>query len=135
MMEINNPLFTTGSIGGASAYFHNDPRRECMVKGEDEKCFFHRWFDDYDVLAPSVMVGGHRGGEIRSTLAIIERKNGEVFTCHPGKITFMPLPEIKKKPQESKLGVGLVREIPLGPGAGFIRKDKEDNNANDAARI
>ncbi len=62
--------------------------RQCKVKGKN--AFFHRWEEISNVLMPSAMVGGHKGGEVKKTLAIIEYvDDGTVHECYPDEIRFL----------------------------------------------
>lgn len=60
--------------------------RPCMVDGE--KALFHRWEDYATVLEPSPMVGGHPGGQLRETFAIVEMESGQVMEVKPTKVKF-----------------------------------------------
>lgn len=60
--------------------------RPCTVDGE--KALFHRWEDYKYVVAPSPMVGGHPGGQMSQTYAIVEMENGQVREVKPSNIIF-----------------------------------------------
>ncbi len=60
--------------------------RPCMVDGE--KALFHRWEDYATVIEPSPMVGGHPGGQLRETFAIVEMESGQVLEVKPTKVKF-----------------------------------------------
>ena len=60
--------------------------RPCMVDGE--KALFHRWEDYATVIEPSPMVGGHPGGQLRETFAIVEMESGQVMEVKPTKVKF-----------------------------------------------
>jgi len=60
--------------------------RPCMVDGE--KALFHRWEDYATVIEPSPMVGGHPGGQLRKTFAIVEMESGQVMEVKPTKVKF-----------------------------------------------
>ena len=62
--------------------------RPCFVNGE--KALFHRWEEIKEVVAPSVMVGGHDGGEIQYILANVEYEDGQVAEVTPKEIRFVP---------------------------------------------
>lgn len=64
--------------------------RECVWAGEP--AWFHRWVDKSEIIAPSPMVGGHNGGELRYTVGIIELKNGAVKEVMPSDIIFCTRP-------------------------------------------
>lgn len=61
--------------------------RPCEVKGR--KALFHGWHEASRVVPPSPMVGGHNGGEIKFTVAIIEWENGTVTECYPREVKFL----------------------------------------------
>lgn len=58
------------------------PLRPCYVmRGESktkEKALFHNWAYFSDVVPPSLMVGGHNGGNVSRTAAIIELEDGTI---------------------------------------------------------
>lgn len=64
----------------------NEKLRPCEVKGE--KAYFHRWVDKSEIITPSMMIGGHDGGVVRATLAIIELEDGRVEECYPHEVVF-----------------------------------------------
>jgi len=61
--------------------------RSCIVK--DKKALFHKWCDNSKILNPSPMVGGHNGGVLKYTVAIIEYENGVVTECYPYEVKFI----------------------------------------------
>ncbi len=60
--------------------------RPCYVYGK--KALFHRWIDKSEIIAPSIMKGGHAGGVIRGTCGIVEFENGVICEVYPYKIKF-----------------------------------------------
>lgn len=60
--------------------------RPCTVDGV--KALFHRWEDYAAVLEPSPMVGGHPGGQMRETFAIVEMEDGQIKEVKPSKVKF-----------------------------------------------
>lgn len=64
----------------------NERLRPCEVK--DKKAYFHRWVDKSEIITPSMMVGGHEGGVLRATFAIIEFEDGRVEECYPHEVVF-----------------------------------------------
>lgn len=74
-------------------YYSNNERncierfRPCLVNGK--KALFHRWFEYSQIVAPSPMVGGHSGGEVKAVLALIEFEDGTVEELFPNKIRFL----------------------------------------------
>ena len=69
--------------------------RPCVVKiNEVEKrALFHRWSDQSDVIAPSLLKGGHSGGTVRYTVAIVEYEDGRVAEVSPTLIRFLDNPK------------------------------------------
>lgn len=61
--------------------------RLCMVG--DEQALFHRWTEERQLVDASPMIGGHPGGEIASTLAIVEYMDGRVERVLPEQIRFL----------------------------------------------
>ena len=61
--------------------------RRCTVKGK--KAIFHTWAEISKVVPPSNMIGGHAGGVVKQTVAIIEyEEDGTVHECYPNEIRF-----------------------------------------------
>lgn len=61
--------------------------RPCLVNGK--KALFHRWEEYSTVIPPSIMVGGHGGGEIKLVYGIIEDEKGQVGRVNPTAIQFL----------------------------------------------
>ena len=61
--------------------------RPCLIC--DQKALFHRWEDKSQIIEPSVMVGGHNGGVLKYTVAIVEYENGRVAEVLPKNIKFV----------------------------------------------
>lgn len=61
--------------------------RPCIVK--ERKALFHKWSENSHIVQPSIMVGGHSGGVIKTTVGIIEYENGVVTECYPYEIKFV----------------------------------------------
>lgn len=61
--------------------------RPCMVN--DKKALFHMWEQCSEILAPSIMVGGHNGGVLNYVMGIIETETGEIKSVHPHSIRFV----------------------------------------------
>lgn len=61
--------------------------RLCVVEGK--KALFHKWVEVRQLIDASPMIGGHPGGEIAMTLAIIEYMDGSVGEVMPTSIKFL----------------------------------------------
>ena len=60
--------------------------RPCEVNGE--KALFHRWEEYAYVVEASPMIGGHPGGQIHETFAIVEMEDGQIKEVKPRKVRF-----------------------------------------------
>lgn len=60
--------------------------RTCKYK--DENYLFHCWEHYSEIIEPSILKGGHRGGVIGCTFGIIENENGKVFRVPAYEIAF-----------------------------------------------
>ena len=60
--------------------------RLCHVKGK--KCLFHRWIDRSEVIDASPLRGGHSGGTLRVTFALVVGEDGKVFEVFPTDVIF-----------------------------------------------
>ena len=64
--------------------------RPCLVKGE--KGLFHCWYNVSEIVAPSLMAGGHSGGVLTGVMALVEYEDGFVRKTYPGDIQFLDNP-------------------------------------------
>nr|DAL74660.1 MAG TPA: hypothetical protein [Caudoviricetes sp.] len=55
--------------------------RPCLVDGK--KAVFHCWEQCAKVLEPSLIKGGHNGGQLMWTQAVCEDENGKIFKVFP----------------------------------------------------
>ncbi|SHO50107.1 hypothetical protein [Anaerocolumna xylanovorans] len=65
--------------------------RTCIVElpGKNKRmALFHKWIDKSEIISPSPMVGGHSGGELKFTMAIVEFEDGTVRCVLPERIQF-----------------------------------------------
>ena len=64
--------------------------RSCSINTgkQQEQAFFHCWEHYAEIVCPSSLIGGHKGGQLSGTFAIVELKNGEVRKVLPQYITF-----------------------------------------------
>ena len=60
--------------------------RACYVG--DKKAMFHGWFPFSEIVAPSLMVGGHNGGVLNYVLGLVEYVNGTIDLVDPKRIQF-----------------------------------------------
>jgi hypothetical protein len=60
--------------------------RPCEARGIPG--YFHKWCERSDILEPSLMKGGHSGGEIKYTLGIVEFEDGSICEFAPTVIKF-----------------------------------------------
>lgn len=60
--------------------------RPCEVKGR--KATFHTWTQQSWVVPPSPMIGGHPGGQMSTTWAVVEYEDGTVHEVCPTDIRF-----------------------------------------------
>ena len=61
--------------------------RPCIVKGR--KALFHGWSNKAEVIPPSPMVGGHPGGQLSQTVALVEYEDGSVHEAYPSEVRFL----------------------------------------------
>lgn len=60
--------------------------RPIYYKGR--KAVFHQWSLFSTIVSPSPMIGGHSGGVVSGTMAIIETADGTVLEVYPTEIQF-----------------------------------------------
>lgn len=65
--------------------------RPCVVttKDGDKNALFHQWSDQSELIGPSLMRGGHNGGTLKYTVAIVEYEDGKVAEVGPQYIRFL----------------------------------------------
>lgn len=67
--------------------------RPCIIVGENTHAKFHKFFTQAYIVAPSVMVGGHSGGQVSNELALIELPDGSVISVPATNIQFTDVKE------------------------------------------
>ena len=72
---------------GSDIVIRETEYRPCLVY--DKKALFHKWEDSACLVAPSISRGGHNGGTLRRTLAIIEFETGKVERVMPEDVRFL----------------------------------------------
>lgn len=65
---------------------HDDTLRPCYIDGI--KAMFHRFSECSEIIKPSPMIGGHKGGILRWAVAIVEYENGIVSEVEVTKVRF-----------------------------------------------
>lgn len=60
--------------------------RPCIADGK--RALFHGWDHIAQIIPPAMTVGGHRGGQVSETLALVERENGQIERVRAEKIRF-----------------------------------------------
>lgn len=60
--------------------------RPCVVDGVE--ALFHRWEDYSEIVSPSPWKGGHPGGSLRCTFAIVEMADGSIRRVEPPDVRF-----------------------------------------------
>lgn len=69
--------------------------RPCEVDGE--KATFHCWEQYSTIVEPSLLKGGHPGGQISQVFGIVEFKDGSIERVPPYKIKFILDEDLMKK--------------------------------------
>lgn len=72
-------------------YFYANRKREYRMKkpSEDVAALFHCWNHRSEVVGESPLRGGHPGGQISGTFAIVEYEDGTVHEVEPQNIRFV----------------------------------------------
>lgn len=55
---------------------------------ENENYIFHCFEQHSYVVQPSILIGGHPGGQVSGVFAIIEDEKGNIYRVDPTTITF-----------------------------------------------
>jgi len=70
-----------------------EENRLCIAWDVGEKgtiCAFHRWVEESNVIPPAIFTGGHSGGEVKNTFALVENiYTGQVYYTSPDRIQFV----------------------------------------------
>ena len=67
-------------------YLIGPERRPCYV--DDRKGVFHQWINRAEVVAPSMMVGGHPGGQLWEVFGLVEFEDGHMEEVYPMEVQF-----------------------------------------------
>lgn len=72
-------------------YFRENRERKYRIKktAENIKALFHCWNYRSELYGASLMIGGHPGGQVSGTFAIVEYKDGTVHEVEPQNIRFV----------------------------------------------
>ena len=62
--------------------------RPCILNGKG-KALFHMWEERSEILAPSLMVGGHAGGVLKNVAGIVELEDGQIIRVNHTSIRFL----------------------------------------------
>lgn len=64
--------------------------RPCYIvfKKHRKKALFHRWSHESEIVEPSPMIGGHNGGIIDYTVAIVETEDGQIDKVPASRVKF-----------------------------------------------
>lgn len=69
--------------------------RTCEVNGEE--AIFHCWEQWSEIIKPSLLKGGHCGGQLSQVFGIVEFKDGTVRRIQPHEIKFIPYETLFKR--------------------------------------
>lgn len=72
-------------------YFRENRERKYRIKktAENIKALFHCWNHRSELVGGSSMTGGHPGGQVSGTFAIVEYEDGTVHEVEPQNIRFV----------------------------------------------
>ena len=78
-------------------YFRENRERKYRIKksAEDIKALFHCWGYRSELVDASPMIGGHPGGQVSGTFAIVEYEDGTIHEAEPTQIRFVDNPMIE----------------------------------------
>lgn len=65
------------------------PYKEVIVPEKKIKALFHCWGHRSELYGDSPMIGGHPGGQVSGTFAIVEYEDGTVHEVEPQNIRFV----------------------------------------------
>lgn len=67
----------------------NNELRPCVFGPNNTKGLCHGVFQQSDIYAPSLMVGGHQGGVIAEPVAVIEIEGGQTMLVNINSVRFL----------------------------------------------
>mgnify|MGYP001623119440 CR=1 FL=1 len=65
------------------------PYQEVIVPEKKIKALFHCWSHRSELYGASPMIGGHPGGQVSGTFAIVEYEDGTIHEVEPTQIRFV----------------------------------------------
>lgn len=65
------------------------PYKEVIVPEKKIKALFHCWGHRSELYGASLMIGGHPGGQVSGTFAIVEHEDGTIHEVEPTQIRFV----------------------------------------------
>ena len=65
------------------------PYKEVIVPEKKIKALFHCWGHRSELYGASPMIGGHPGGQVSGTFAIVEYEDGTIHEVEPTQIRFV----------------------------------------------
>lgn len=69
--------------------YTNGMKKERVVsEGRKIAAYFHRWHERFWTIAPSLMVGGHVGGQESEMTALVEYEDGSIHVVPAEWIVF-----------------------------------------------
>ena len=71
------------------------PYKEVIVPEKKIKALFHCWGRRSELYGASLMIGGHPGGQVSETFAIVEYEDGTIHEVKPTYIRFVDNPMIE----------------------------------------
>ena len=60
--------------------------RPCYIDGE--RGMFHQWINRAQIAPPSMMIGGHNGGQMWEVFGLVEMEDGHMREVYPTKVVF-----------------------------------------------
>lgn len=63
--------------------------RPCFVEKEKGVFLFRCWSHVSEIVPPALTIGGHNGGVVADTFAIVEAEDGSIIRVRPEKIRFI----------------------------------------------
>lgn len=61
--------------------------RPCLVDGK--RALWHEWTTRWEIVPPSIMTGGHGGGQVSASFALVEYEDGTVEEVYPSRVRFL----------------------------------------------